>query len=118
MAAGLGIDLSDRSDADAALIRLGIRDLNPERVLRACEHLDARLGRYTNTVAEAMRLPTAGTKVMQCNLHRHALEGLSLDRLSKEFQRRFCDSCADKSPRPASWIWKPPDVAPSPDPSD
>ena len=109
MAAGLGIDLSDAASPDAALIRLGIRDLNPERVMRTCEHLEVRLGRYTNTIAEAMRLPTAGTKVLQCVLHRHALEGLSLDGLSREFQRRFCDSCPDKKPRPSSWKWKPPD---------
>jgi hypothetical protein len=27
---------------------------------------EARLGRYTNAIAEAMRLPTAGTKALQC----------------------------------------------------
>jgi hypothetical protein len=111
MATALGVDLADRASPDAALIRLGIRDLNPERVLRTCEHLEVRLGRYTNAVAEAMRLPTAGTKVLQCDMHRYGLEGLSLDRLSREFQKQFCDSCPDKKPRSSSWKWKPPDGA-------
>jgi hypothetical protein len=109
MAAALGIDLSDRGSPDAALIRIGIRDRNPERVLRLCEHLEVRLGHYTNAIAEAMRLPTAGTKALQCGLHHYTLEGLSLDGLSNEFQKRFCDSCPDKKSRPAGWKWNLPD---------
>lgn len=60
-------------------------------------------------IAEAMRLPTAGTKALQCALHHYALAGLSLDGLSNEFQKRFCNACPDKKSRPAEWKLKAPD---------
>ena len=39
LAAGAGIDLDDPNDPLAVLVKQGIQDLNPGRVLRNCEHI-------------------------------------------------------------------------------
>lgn len=48
-------------------------------------------------------MPTAGTKILHCDLHEHAIEGLSLDSAYAQFKKDFCDSCSDCSPRPSNW---------------
>ena len=42
MANAMGIDLTDENDPIARMVRIGIDDLNPERVLRDCEHISVQ----------------------------------------------------------------------------
>ena len=44
MATALGIDLSDPKDPIARIVRIGIADLDPSRVLKNCEHIFISLG--------------------------------------------------------------------------
>lgn len=43
MAAGLGIDLADANDPISEVVRIGIADFDPTRVLRDCTHMFVRL---------------------------------------------------------------------------
>lgn len=104
MANAMGIDLTDENDPIAKMVRIGIDDLNPERVLRDCEHISVRLA-PSGRIANALRLPTAGSKLLRCKLHGHAMGATSLDRGHQLFKEKFCDSCQDRSPRPATWVW-------------
>ena len=102
MAASLGIDLSDPNDKIAWIVRVGIKDLNPGRVLKNCEHLFVSLGSH-GAIGDWMKLPTAGSKFLHCTLHGHGIGGLSLDDVYQTFKQQFCDKCGDCAPRPAEW---------------
>lgn len=104
MAAALGIDLSNPNDPFADIVRIGLEDLDPSRVLRHCEHIFTTLGARTAIIAP-LGLPTAGDKVIHCDLHKYAAEGLVLDEVFAFFKERYCDSCPDCSPRPMTWAY-------------
>jgi hypothetical protein len=102
MATSLGIDLSDHDDPRAELVRIGIADLEPSRVLKDCEHIFISLGER-GLLAERLRLPTAGNKIIHCDLYRYAIEGPDLDGTYALFKQRYCQKCCDGCPRPANW---------------
>ena len=102
MAAALGIDLSDPRDPIADVVRIGIEDLDPSRILKNCEHIFISLG-PRGLPAQLLQLPTAGIKIIHCVLHKHAIQGLSLDPAYSAFKKQFCDKCPDSSPRPETW---------------
>ncbi len=102
MATALGVDLSDPNDSIANVVRIGIADLNPSRILKNCEHIFVTLS-HRGLVADWLQLPTAGFKVIHCTLHKHAVEGLALDSSYEVFKSQYCDKCPDCSPRPPSW---------------
>jgi len=102
MAQGLGIDLLDESDTNAKLVRVGIADLDPSRVLKNCEHLFICLASQS-TVSRLLRLQTANHKMIFCTLHKHGMCGLSLDQTYEHFKREYCDKCPDCTPRSAKW---------------
>lgn len=102
MAAGLRIDLSDRDDPIAERVRIGIADLDPSRVLKDCQHIFLSFGQR-GMLADWLRLPTAGNKIVHCDLHRYAIEGLDLDGTYAVFKETYCRKCLDGSPRAESW---------------
>lgn len=106
MAAALGVDLTDEKNPVTRIVRIGIKDLNPERVLRHCEHLSVRIA-SAGILAGVLRLPTAGSKLLRCERHGYALGTLALDDGFPVFREQFCEKCQDLSPRPASWVWSP-----------
>lgn len=106
MARALGIDLSDPTDRIAQVVRIGLKDLDPSRILRNCEHIFVTLS-FRGLPAEWLQLPTAGGKVIHCLKHRHAVEGLDLDLTYQAFKSQFCDKCPDCSPRPPAWKYSP-----------
>jgi hypothetical protein len=109
MASSLGVDLNDSKDPISRVVKIGIDDLDPSRILVNCEHIFITLG-PRGLVADILKMPTAGYKILHCDLHECAVEGLSLDGAYKLFKERFCDKCADSSPRPSSWkysdVWQ------------
>jgi hypothetical protein len=102
MARGLGIDMSDETDPNARLVRAGIADLDPSRVLKNCEHLFICLASQS-TVSRLLRLQTANHKIILCDLHRYGVMGLALDHTYECFKREYCDKCPDCSPRSPTW---------------
>jgi hypothetical protein len=104
MAAALGIDLESESDEVAGVVRQGLQDLNPDRVLRHCQHLFASLG-PRGMVGEVLRLPTAGVKRLHCTLHGYSAEGYRLDDVYRAFREKLCERCPDESLHLPAWQW-------------
>lgn len=104
MIRALGIDLSDPNDRIAQVVRIGLKDLDPSRVLRNCEHIFITLS-FQGLPAQWLQMPTAGGKVLHCDLHRYAVEGLDLDFAYQVFKREYCDQCPDCLPRPPEWVY-------------
>ena len=88
MAEAMGIDLSDPEDPVAQMVHVGLRDRNPERVLRNCTHLFVSLGNQ-GPLASALRLPEAGSKLLHCTLHNRTIEGKELDSTFQAMKDRF-----------------------------
>jgi hypothetical protein len=102
----LGIDLYDESDPLVQGLRVAARDNSPENVLKGCEHLLVSLGATGPTarrIRQLFNISTAGSKVVHCTLHSHHVEAKEHALAYEEFKRKFCDSCADKKPRPDGW---------------
>jgi len=104
MADAVGVDLGDRDDPIAAIIRQGLEDLNPERVLRNCQHLFVTI-ESTGSPGQWLRLPTAGAKRLCCTLHGDCMVGIVLDSLYGVFQGAHCRDCPDVAPHPERWEW-------------
>jgi hypothetical protein len=104
MAGALGIDLADPNDPLAVMVRQGLADLNPGRVLRFCKHLFVSLG-SGGLPAVLIRLPTAGIKRLQCTVHGYGVEAFALDDCSEGMQQEFCSKCGDREPHSADWEW-------------
>ena len=104
MAVGAGINLDDPDDPIARLVRIGIGDLDPSRVLSHCEHFFLTLQPHP-VVFDMVKLPTAGKKVLHCTKHGYAVSDEALDEVYALFNENFCSGCPDRSPRAADWRW-------------
>lgn len=104
MARALGIDLDNDKDEIATVVKIGIKDLNPGRVLKNCEHLFVML-KHGGMISKWMKLPTAAFKEIICTKHRYRWEGMSLDRLYRTFEMEHCSKCLDKKAHPDDWNW-------------
>lgn len=109
MAAALGIDMGDSTNPLTKLVQLGIKDANPGRVLKHCEHtfvsLSGRAPLLIGILAERLNLQSIHRKVIHCTLHTYAVERRSLDDALATFKQSYCDKCPDLSPRPVDWDW-------------
>jgi hypothetical protein len=108
MAVSLGINISDPNDPTAKLVRVGIDDADPGRVLSNCEHIFVSLGPNpplapTGILAHTLGLPSIGPKILHCDLHNYYALGATLDPTYGKFKRQYCDNCSDLKPRPAEW---------------
>lgn len=105
MARAQGIDLDDPDDLVARIVRIGLTDLDPTRVLKHCKHLFLAQGSY-GLPAKTLGLPSAGSKTLWCTLHSYGIGGMELDSLYEEFmQREHCTECRDAQPHPEGWAW-------------
>jgi uncharacterized protein DUF4365 len=104
MARSLGIDLDNPNDETAKLLRVGLKDYNPERVLRECQHLYVRIDSY-GIPAQLMGLPTAGRKEVCCTKHGYRTNAFSLDVGYAHFKEKRCAKCPDSLPHPVGWKW-------------
>lgn len=104
MAMGLGVDVENGDDEVSKVVRIGLKDLNPERVLKNCQHLFVNHG-FSGLPAQMLGMPTAGTKWLHCTKFKYHLMSLSLDDLYDSFRARHCESCNDCLPHPADWKW-------------
>lgn len=108
----LGIDIDNPNDRDGKAITLGLRDFNPERVLKNCEHLIVVPGTSVGLAAKLVGLVSAGSKNLICLKKQVAMGGWSLDMIYKPFDgapfgfySEFCNGCHHHSPYPSDWQW-------------
>jgi len=100
-----GVDLEDDNDPVAQTINLAIRDLNPERILKFCDHLHMLYTDIGGIFAQMYGLGSAGGKLVYCETKDKAIEGMQLDGMLEVFKLRFCEGCDKQSPRPEDWHW-------------
>jgi hypothetical protein len=99
------VNLEDDNDPVAQTINLAIRDLNPERILRFCEHLHILYTDVGGIFAQMYGLGSAGGKLVYCEIKDKAIEGMQLDGILEVFKWRLCEGCEKQSPRPEDWHW-------------
>lgn len=103
-AKSLGIDVDNPKSEIDNIIRIGINDLDPTRVIRNCQQLRVQLDSY-GLVAEAMQLYTAGSKTLSCEKHGIVISGIELDVSWSLMQSKYCNACPDRNPHSGEWIW-------------
>ena len=106
-ATGLGIDMANPNDPIAKLVRLGIKDANPERALRHCEHSLISIRGTSSPVvyglSQTLQMPSIMGKRIHCDLHDYVAGDDTLDGAFEKFKQRYCDSCPDVVPRAIEW---------------
>jgi len=96
-------DIDPMSEPWAARVDLALKDEDPTRVLVDCKYKNVTPHPGADKSLARLGLESANPKILICALHRYGLGGPTLDGLSAEFKRRYCDNCADKSARPEGW---------------
>jgi hypothetical protein len=104
MAAAMDVDLSDEDDPIAQVVNIGIRDMNPERVLKYCQSLFVKSG-SVGLPAQMLGLPTAGSKTLCCTKFGHEIQGLELDGLFSLMRELHCEACTSREPQASDWKW-------------
>ena len=104
MAQAMGVNLDDPNDRIAQIVNIGLKDLNPERVLKNCKHLFVYIGHY-GIPAKMLKLYTAGSKYLRCVKKDVAIGGQSLDGLYDSMKHDYCSGCKDVDPWPDDWKW-------------
>ncbi len=99
------VNLEDDSDPVAQTINLAIRDLNPERILRFCEHIYILYTSIGGIFAQMYGLCSAGGKLVYCEIKDQTIEGMQFDGILDVFKWRLCEGCEKQSPRPEDWHW-------------
>jgi len=113
-AVSMGFQVDNPQDDLSRVVAIGLRDFNPERVMRDCRHLMVLPSRSLGIPARLVGLQFAGTKTIRCMLHGYAISGWSLDEIYgglggpgplSGFKGQYCDSCPDREARDQSWCW-------------
>lgn len=109
MATSLGIPLDKPDHPLTRMFYAGVKDSDPTRVLRHCEHSFVSLTRVsllTHTLGQQLGLPI-GPKLMECSKHGYVYRAGSLDDAYQGFNTRFCQSCPDRRPHADDWEYSP-----------
>lgn len=110
-AKALGMDPDDPNNEFGRIINQGLKDYNPERVLRDCEHLLVFPSRAQGIPARMVGLPTAAMKWVCCKQKGHAIGGWSLDDIYESplpvhgFKAEYCSECTLQKARAEDWKW-------------
>lgn len=110
-AKALGMNVDDPEDEMGRIINQGLKDYNPERVIKDCKHMLVFPSRAQGLPARMVGLPTAAMKWIYCLKKGHALGGWSLDDIyispieDHGFKSQYCDGCSSKEPREDTWKW-------------
>lgn len=111
IAISLGIKIDDPEDRISQIINIGLKDYNPERVIKDCIHLVMLPTKYLGEPAKLVGLPTAGRKWLYCLKKEYCSGGWNLDEIYKSpvpgcgFYETNCSKCEDKKPRDNNWEW-------------
>ncbi|HYM77117.1 MAG TPA: DUF4365 domain-containing protein [Candidatus Dormibacteraeota bacterium] len=109
MATSLGIPLEEPSHPLTRMFYAGVKDSDPTRALRHCEHSFVSLTQISllaHTLGQQLGLPI-GPKLMECSKHGYIYRAGSLDDAYQGFNTRFCQSCPDRRPHPEGWEYTP-----------
>jgi len=98
-----GIDL-EGDDKLAKMARIGLKDRNPERILKCCEHLFTEIVTY-GPIWDMVALPETGLKILYCGKKRYSVMGYSLDEVLEICKEEHCKDCKYHSPRSNDWKW-------------
>ena len=110
-AKALGFNYDDPKDEMGQIIKQGLKDYNPERVIKDCENLIVFPSSAQGIPAKMLGLPSAAMKWVHCIKMGHAMGGWDLDNIYKSpieafgFENQYCRSCEHKNPRPSDWHW-------------
>ena len=110
-ALGLGIGIDNPADEFGRIIKQGLLDYNPERVIKDCESLVMIPTRSLGVPAQMVGLPSAGMKFLYCLKKGNAMGGWSLDDVYTSvipgtgFKNQFCDNCEFRQARSERWKW-------------
>ncbi len=105
MATSLGIPLDKPDHPLTKMFYAGVKDSDPTRVLRHCEHSFVTLAQVSllaHTLGQQLGLPI-GPKSMQCSKHGYVYKAGSLDDAYQGFNTRFCQLCPDRRPHADGW---------------
>lgn len=104
MATSLGVNFDDPNDQYARVIEVGLRDRNPGRVLKNCQHLRVRID-ACGVPARMLGLPAAGFKTVYCSKFGCAVSALSLDDAYAMLHEDECIKCTECLPHRSDWEW-------------
>lgn len=97
-----GIDL-ESDDEIANIVKIGLNDRNPGRVLKNCSNIEVAIG-SRGIPGIMLGLHTAGSKFLFCK-YGTGFYGLSLDVLYKLLKNEYCKGCKHCNPMPKDWKW-------------
>lgn len=98
----LGYDLDNKDDSASTVVNIGLKDRNPERVLKNCSNLELTFG-PGGIPSKELKLPSAGGKFLFCK-YGEGTFGADLDFLYGSFEE-CCKNCKYKNPMPDDWNW-------------
>lgn len=98
-----GQNLEDETDEVSCILKQGLMDRNPGRVLQWCSHLHMAPVVWGEP-GRIFGLPTAGMKLLYCNAKNSHKVGYKLDELHTHFQEGDCVACPHRAPR-REWMW-------------
>lgn len=98
-----GIDVEKGTDRLDEIARIGLKDRNPERILKHCEYLYTEIVTY-GPIWDPVGLPETGLKILYCE-KKGSLMNPSLDNLLDSFKRMYCENCEHHKPRSDDWKW-------------
>lgn len=106
----MGFKIDDPNDEVGNIIRQGLEDYNPERVIKDCEHLLMFASRSLGIPALTVGLYSASMKFLVCQKKNHILGGWKLDdiysfAINGGFKEMYCKGCGDCKPRSDDWRW-------------
>ena len=105
-AKAFGYNLENLSDECGQIITQGLKDYNPERILKKCKFLFMFPSKSLGVPGRVLGLPTASSKWIYCLKHRYAICGWDLDMtFSLFFKNKYCLECKDKKARNDNWNW-------------
>ena len=109
----LGFDFDDPENEFGQIIKQGLEDYNPERVLKDCEHLLVFNSSALGMPAKMVGLPSATMKIIHCVEYIYTGGGWGLDIAyqgisgipDSGFKNRHCLACEKCRPRKDGWRW-------------
>ncbi len=110
-AKALGMNVDDPEDEMGRIINQGLKDYNPERVIKDCKHLLVFPSSAQGLPARMVGLATAAMKWIYCLKKGHKACGWSLDDIyispieHHGFKSQYCDGCSSNEPRESDWKW-------------
>lgn len=109
----LGFDFDDPNNEFGQIIKQGLEDYNPQRVLKDCENLLVFNSSGLGIPAKMVGLPSATQKIIHCTEFKYTGGGWILDVAYKGvggipdsgFKNRHCINCIKCQPRAEDWKW-------------